>query len=122
VSAVGLTYRRSFKVPFSSARMIGEVISGHTFNAVIVIEAEQLSEDGLIIEPSVIHRLVVSLDHINLNERMNPMIPTTENLAKFVGQMILDYLFKAGLEGEVRLLLVRITEAEGDFAEVVYAY
>lgn len=115
------TYRRSLNITFSAARTVGDILTGNNFRAVLVFEADELS-DGEVIDSYTIKQVMERLHQNNLNDVMNPMIPTTENIAKFIGQLMLDYLFKKGLHEDVRLLLSRVIEAESDYGEVIYTY
>lgn len=122
MTTVNLTYRRSFKVPFTAVRELEEMRSGYLFNAVVVLEADEL-DAGYIMHPGVIEALIQSrFDGADLNSLMTPMVPSTENVAKLIGQSVLDYLFKAEVEGDVRLLISRVIETDGNHAEVVYTY
>jgi 6-pyruvoyl-tetrahydropterin synthase len=114
-------YRTAVRVPFSAARMIGEVISGHNFHAVMVLEADALA-DGEVFSRVVLHDLVKRFHSANLNTIMAPIDPTTENLAKVIGQSVLDFMFRTGDDQNVKLILCRITESEGEYAEVTYVY
>lgn len=81
---VEISYAHQLHLPYES-----KCNRPHGHNAIIEVycKAEQLNENGMVVDFSEIKRIVKQLDHRNLNEIFN--FPTTaENVAQWLCQQI----------------------------------
>lgn len=114
-------YTMSFREKFSAARSIDDVLTGHVFRVDIRCSTYEL-RGGEVVPREHLRSLVKTLDNQNLNMVMEPGVPTTENLARFIGQAVLDYLFRMEMEKTVMVDSVTVYEDKRHWACIAYQY
>lgn len=87
---------------------------GHNWIIYVTCQSEKLNENGMVVDFTEIKRIVSQLDHVNINDVLNPgsvpaifggeINPTAENIAKWLCQKI-PYCVK-----------VEVQESEGNVA------
>ena len=86
---------------------------GHNWIIEVEVSAEELSNDGMVIDFTHIKDVVKQLDHQNINEVID-FNPTAENIARWVAIQVakeLDSSFSAWVSK------VTVQESEGNIAE-----
>lgn len=90
---------------------------GHNYTVRVTLASEELDETGFVLDTTVIGQLKSVVDHRFLNDVMvdenkRPINPTSENLAKWLGQKLIDLLFRLGEENKVLVVAVEVRETE----------
>ena len=81
-----------------------ESLHGHNWIVIVHCKAEELTEYGMIVDfkkvKDVIHG---ALDHSNINEKVAPLNPTAENMAKWICDKVTEicevgYCYKVSVQ------------------------
>ncbi len=88
---------------------------GHNYIVEVEVVGHQLNEEGMLIDFSAIKRVVMALDHRNLNDVMRMDNPTAERIALWIAQGVQDVLDTQGVEG-TEVDYVSVQENEGNVA------
>ena len=104
---MGTKYTLKLKYHFDSAHYLeldypsscGN-LHGHRWEVVVMIEAEELDKNGMIVDFSEIKKVIKGLDHQLLNDILG-FNPTAENLARYLWEEINLLLTKKSLKGRV---------------------
>lgn len=81
-----------------------ENLHGHNWIVTVYLKSENLNEDGMIMDFTIIKDLIMGiLDHKNLNDVIEQ--PTAENIAKWICDNFDQYCYK-----------VKVQESEGNTA------
>ncbi|MDR2073936.1 MAG: 6-carboxytetrahydropterin synthase [Oscillospiraceae bacterium] len=74
-----------------------EALHGHNLIVTVHIRSENLDENGMVYDFEDIKRLVCGkLDHVNLNNIIAQ--PTSENIAKYISEIIGEKCFKVEVQ------------------------
>ncbi len=92
-------------------------IHGHNWYITVEIEGDKLNKEGMLIDFTVIKKLIHDkLDHKNLNEVLD-FNPTAENIASWVSSQINSYINETVWPLPIRCNKVRVEETQGNYAE-----
>jgi len=119
-------YEITVKKTFSAAHTLDiggkrEELHGHNFNVEVTISAEELNEDGLVLDFRVLKKwvseILEELDHTFLNNlpAFKNMSPTSENIARFIYNR---------LEGNTSIMGLKVSRVavwESENSKAVYA-
>jgi len=104
-------YELMIETEFAAAHQLKEVgggceqLHGHTWKVQVFVKGEKLDSHGILIDFRAVKRIVkkwtARLDHHYLNKVLGSIIPTTENIAK--------YLFQK-LEKEINLETIKLSK------------
>lgn len=93
-------------------------VHGHSYEATVALEADQLSEEGFVVDFTLIKTLIKGrYDHKNLNDEMSRN-PTAENLALQIYTDVHELLFRLKWDKEVRVVQVTVRETPTSLASV----
>ena len=118
----GGVYRICKKFEFSAAHHLPLMpdghkckrVHGHNYVVSVVIESDKLDDVGMVVDFGELKIfkswLDVTLDHHDLNERLNGIHPTSENLCKHFYDHLLD---------RFNVVKVRVSETDGTWAEYI---
>ncbi len=111
-------YELMIETDFSAAHQLKEAgggcenLHGHTYKVQVFLEGESLNAAGILVDfreiKERVKKWVDKLDHTYLNESLNGVNPTTENLARYLFERLQEEMSWKG----VRLSKVRVAEAE----------
>ncbi len=97
-------------------------LHGHNWIITIEISAEELNKEGMVIDFTVINRIVRELDHQNLNDLLG-FNPTAENIASYFYTRLEKeiYTFGEGIKHPrvnrfINVTKVTVQESEGNIA------
>ncbi len=62
-------------------------LHGHNWIITVYCRAEELDENGMVVDFSKIKEIVAQLDHADLNELL-PFNPTAENIARWIVELV----------------------------------
>ena len=79
-------------------------LHGHNWIIFVTCRRERLNENGMVVDFVKIKEIVKCLDHVNINEILNGINPTAENIARWLCEKI-PYCVR-----------VEIQESEGNIA------
>lgn len=88
---------------------------GHNYIVEVEVVGHQLNEEGMLIDFSAIKRVVMALDHRNLNHVMGMDNCTAERIALWIAQGVQDVLDTSSVEGAY-VDYVSVQENEGNEA------
>lgn len=80
-------------------------LHGHNWEIDVYLASEVLDENGMVMDFSKIKKKVEILDHANVNEVINPLNPTAENIAKWICDEMGPKCYK-----------VKVIESDGNIA------
>jgi len=111
-------YELMIETDFSAAHQIKEAgghcenLHGHNYKVQVFLEGENLDTTGMLVDfrevKKKVKRCVDKLDHTYLNESLEGVNPTTENLARYLFEKLQKEMSWEG----IRLSKVRVAEAE----------
>jgi len=90
-------------------------LHGHNYIVEVEVVGHELNEEGMLIDFSAIKRLVMSLDHQNLNAVMEMENCTAERIALWIAQGVQD-LLETQAVGGTYVDRVSVQENEGNKA------
>jgi len=85
---------------------------GHNWKITVVVEAEELNSNGMVVDFTHIKKIVNRLDHTHLNNIFKRINPTAENIAKWIADKINKYLQSA--DTYIQVKYVSVQESEGN--------
>jgi len=115
-------YEVMVQTDFSAAHQVREIggrcerLHGHTYKVQVFVKGESLDSVGMLVDfreiKEKVKKWVDKLDHTYLNESLEGINPTTENLARYLFERLQNEISWKG----VRLSKVRVAEAEDAWA------
>lgn len=114
-------YKSFILVSFSAGWTEDDKTFGDTFIIGVELSSVKLNE-GCILPYDYLRKMLMQFDGANLNEVMEPMEPTKENLSRYISQIVLDYVFKLDVHETVSVDRVKVTSSKGEWSEVIYQY
>jgi len=113
-----MMYDLMVRSSFAAAHQLREIgggcekLHGHTWRVEVFLQGEELGDLGVLMDfrevKSIVKKQIDTLDHHYLNEVLEGMNPTTENLAKH----LFDKLHKSIRSKRARLHRVRVWESD----------
>jgi len=89
-----MMYELMVRTKFAAAHQLRDVggsceqLHGHTWKVEVFLQGERLEEEGILIDfrevKSIVKKWIDKLDHKYLNDVLEDINPTTENLAKYL--------------------------------------
>lgn len=117
-------YELMVRSNFAAAHQLREIggsceqLHGHTWKVEVFLQGEELEEKGILMDfrelKSIVKKWIDKLDHHYLNDVLEGMNPTTENLARYLFEKLEESIRSKGTK------LSRIRVWESDDACVSY--
>ncbi len=111
-------YELMIRSNFAAAHQLREIggnceqLHGHTWRVEVFLQGEELEEKGILMDfravKSIVKKWIDKLDHHYLNDVLEGMNPTTENLARY----LFDRLEGSICSKEVKLSKIRVWESD----------
>ena len=111
-------YELMVKSNFAAAHQLREIggsceqLHGHTWKVEVFLEGEELEENGVLIDfrdfKSIIRKWINKLDHHYLNDVLEGMNPSTENLARYLFEKLEESIYSKG----IKLSKIRVWESD----------
>jgi 6-pyruvoyltetrahydropterin/6-carboxytetrahydropterin synthase len=96
-------------------------LHGHNYTVTVTMAADALDETGFVLDTTIIGELKNAVDHKHLNDVMigednKPLNPSAENLAKWLGQKLLDLIVRMGEADTLKLVWIKVRETDSTIA------
>ncbi|MHA1344936.1 MAG: 6-pyruvoyl trahydropterin synthase family protein [Candidatus Heimdallarchaeaceae archaeon] len=86
-------------------------VHGHNWIITVEIMGRKLNQNGMLVDFKDIKNVVNKLDHAHINDVIDPINPTAENIAKWIA-----YEVEGECTGLITVSKVTVQESEGNIA------
>jgi len=111
-------YELMVRSNFAAAHQLREIggsceqLHGHTWKVEVFLQGEELEEKGILMDfrkvKSIVKKRIDKLDHHYLNDVLEGMNPTTENLARYLFEKLQESICSEG----AKLSKIRVWESD----------
>lgn len=93
---------------------------GHNWQVTVYCRASKLNRNSMVVDFKKIKELTHGrFDHTYINDIIPDMNPTAENIAKYMCDIVNDYLKSTDDTDDAQCYKVRVQESKGNIAEYV---